>query len=83
MMPYFPLIRGMFLLRRGLRFSVWALEIGFLMRKSEKRGPNFLSPMLPILRLTFLESSCNFRAAAGKTRAELLIKRELRHNGLN
>ena len=25
--PYFPLIRGMFLLRSGLRFSFWALEV--------------------------------------------------------
>ena len=25
--PYFPLIRGMFLLRSGLRFSLWALEV--------------------------------------------------------
>ena len=25
--PYFPLIRGMFLLRSGLRFSIWALEV--------------------------------------------------------
>ena len=28
------------------------------MRKSEKKGPNFLGPLLPI---TFLESLCNFR----------------------
>ena len=33
----------------------------FLMRKSEKKGPNFWGPMLPILRLTFLELFCNFR----------------------
>ena len=25
--PYFPLIRGMFLLKSGLRFSFWALEV--------------------------------------------------------
>ena len=25
--PHFPLIRGMFLLRSGLRFSFWALEV--------------------------------------------------------
>ena len=25
--PYFPLIRGVFLLRSGLRFSFWALEV--------------------------------------------------------
>ena len=31
------------------------------MRKSEKKGPNFLGLLLPILRLTFLEASCNFR----------------------
>ena len=39
-------------------FDHW--KVVFLMRKSEK-GPNFLSPLLPILRLTFLESSCNLR----------------------
>ena len=27
LMPYFPLIRGMFLLRSDLRFSFWALEV--------------------------------------------------------
>ena len=26
-----------------------------------KRGPSFLGHLLPILRLTFLESSCNFQ----------------------
>ena len=31
------------------------------MRKSEKKGPNFLGLLLPILRLTFLEASCNYR----------------------
>ena len=29
--------------------------------KSEKKDPNFLGPLLPILRLTFLEMFCNFR----------------------
>ena len=37
------------------------LESGFLMRKSEKKGPNFWGILLLILRLTYLESSCNFR----------------------
>ena len=27
MRPYFPLIKGMFVLRSGLRFSFWALEV--------------------------------------------------------
>ena len=27
----------------------------------EEKGPNFWGPLLPILRLTFLESSCNFQ----------------------
>ena len=31
------------------------------MRKSEKKGPSFWGTLLPILRLTFLELSCNFR----------------------
>ena len=31
------------------------------MRKSEKKGPNFGGALLPILRMTFLESSCNFQ----------------------
>ena len=29
--------------------------------KKINMGPNFLGTLLPILRLTFLESSCNFR----------------------
>ena len=52
-----PLITGKY----GLRNHFWSLESGFLMRKSEKKGPNFLGTLLPIWRLTFLESSCNFR----------------------
>ena len=40
--------------------TTWHMESGFLMRKSEKKGPYFLGPLLPILRVTFLESSCNF-----------------------
>ena len=36
------------------------MESGFLMRKSEKKGPYFLGHLLPIFRVTFLESSCNF-----------------------
>ena len=87
--PYFPLFRGMFLLRSGLRFlyvkvafsslsilirniplisgkyglrnAFWPLERIFLMRKGKKKRPIFLGTLLPILRLTFLESSCNFR----------------------
>ena len=39
----------------------WPLESGFLMRKSEKKGPNFFGPLLLILRLTFLESSYSFQ----------------------
>ena len=31
------------------------------MRKSEKKGPYFWGTVLPIFRLTFLESFCNFR----------------------
>ena len=45
----------------GLRNHFWPLESGFLMRKSEKKSPNFLGPLLPILKLTFLEWSRNFR----------------------
>ena len=41
----------------GLRNHFWPLESVFLMRKSEKKGPNFWGTLLPILRL---ESSCNF-----------------------
>ena len=52
-----PLISGHY----GLRNHFWLRESGFLMKKSEKKGPNFLGPLLPILRLTFLESPCNFR----------------------
>ena len=44
-----------------LRNHFWPLESGFLMRKSEKKGPNFWGTLLPILRLTFLELSSNFR----------------------
>ena len=52
-----PLISGKY----GLRNHFWPLESVFLMRKSEKRGPNFWGEVLPILRLTFLELCCNFR----------------------
>ena len=45
----------------GLRNHFSPLESGFLTRKSEKKGHNFLGPLLPILGLTFLELSCNFR----------------------
>ena len=31
-----------------------------IMRKSEEKGPNFWGFQLPILRLTYLESSRNF-----------------------
>ena len=62
--PFFyrniPLINGKY----GLRNHFWPLESCFLMSKSEKKGPNFLCPLLPISRLTFLESSCNFRQLA-------------------
>ena len=34
-----PLISGKY----GLRHHFWPLEIGFLVRKSEKKGPNFLA----------------------------------------
>ena len=33
----------------------------FSHEKNEKKGPNFLGTLLPILRLTFLESSSKFR----------------------
>ena len=46
--PYFSLIRGMFVFRSGLRFSLRALESRFLMRKSEKKGPNSNSLYGPI-----------------------------------
>ena len=36
-----------------LRNPFWPLESSFLMRKSEKKGPNFLGWHGPILRLTF------------------------------
>ena len=52
-----PLISGEY----GFRNHVWPLESGFLMRKNEKKDPNFWGPLLPILRLTYLESSCNFQ----------------------
>ena len=52
-----PLISGKY----GLRNHFWPLESGFLMRKSEKKGPNYLGSLFPILRLTFLELLCNFR----------------------
>ena len=52
-----PLISG----ENGLRNHFWPLESVFLMRKSEEKGPNFWGFQLPILRLTFLESSCNLR----------------------
>ena len=45
----------------GLRNHFWPLESVFLMRKSEETGPNFWGFQLPILRLTYLESSRNFR----------------------
>ena len=38
----------------------------FFMLKSEKKGPNFWGTLLPILRLTFLESFCNFRKCCFK-----------------
>ena len=37
------------------------MESVFLMRKSEEKGPNFWGFQLPILRLTYLELSRNFR----------------------
>ena len=58
-----PLIDGNY----GLKNHFLPLESVFLMRKSDKKGPNFLGPLLPILRLTFLESSCNFRKSGWKT----------------
>ena len=46
--------------------NFWPLESGFLMRKSEKKGPNFLGRLLLIDFLnTFLESSCKFRQFDG------------------
>ena len=32
----------------------------FSSKQKQKKGSNFLGPMFPILRLTFLELSCNF-----------------------
>ena len=47
--------------KHGFKNHFWPLESVFLMSKSEKKGPNAWGTLLPILRLTFLESSCNFR----------------------
>ena len=52
-----PLISGKY----GLRNHLGPLESGILVRKSEKKGPNFLGTLLPILRLKFLELLRNFR----------------------
>ena len=52
-----PLVSGKY----GVKNHFWPLQSVFLERESEKKGPNFLGPFLPILRLTFLESPCNFR----------------------
>ena len=46
-----PLISGKY----GLRNHFWPLKSGFLMRKSEKKGLNFLRRYGLILRLTFSE----------------------------
>ena len=51
-----PLISGHY----GLRNHFWLRESGFLMKKIEKKGPNFLGPLLPILRLTFFKLFRNF-----------------------
>ena len=40
-------------------FDFWPLESRFSHEEKWEKGPNFLGPLLPILRLTFLESSCN------------------------
>ena len=49
----------------GLKNHFWPLESGFLIRKNAKKGPNLLGPLLPILRLEFLELSCNSRQFGG------------------
>ena len=41
----------------GLRNHFWPLESCFLMRKSKKKGPTFLGPMVWILKFTYSESS--------------------------
>ena len=51
----------------GLRNHFWPLQNGFLKRKSEKKGLISKSPQLPILRLTFLESSYNLKKKLTKT----------------
>ena len=53
-------------------------KVFFFMRKSEKKGPNFLGPLLPILRLTFLESFCNFRQFGLKNDGYFFIGRVFR-----
>ena len=50
-----PLISGNY----GLRDHFWPLESRFLMRKSEKKGPNFLG--FWILKSTYSESSHQIR----------------------
>ena len=45
----------------GLRNHFWPLESGFLMRKSEKKGPNFFGRSGLILEFTYSESSHHIR----------------------
>ena len=55
-----PLISGKY----GLRSHFWPLESGFLMRKSEKKSPNFLLWYGLILKFTYLESTHQIRQFA-------------------
>ena len=52
-----PLISGKY----GLRNHFWPLESRFSHEEKWEKGPNFWGTVLGILRLTFLESPCNFR----------------------
>ena len=52
-----PLYSG----KHGLRNHFWPLEIGFLTRKSEIKGPNFLGRYGQILKFTYLESPYQIR----------------------
>ena len=55
-----------------LRNHIWPLESGFLMRKSEKKGHNFLGPWGQIFKFTYFESSLKSSHLA-KTKSLLIF----------
>ena len=56
----------------GIRNHIWPLESGFLMRKSEKKGHNFLGPWGQIFKFTYFESSLKSSHLA-KTKSLLIF----------